>query len=181
MPTSVPLSIKTEAISPTEILISWKLPNREGWNGNLLGFLVGFQPIFYNSITNQNYSFKRVDIETRDENMLKTTINGLLKFTYYTIVVKAYNSRGSGPESDAVTVRTLEDIPSAPPERLQCSIISSRVLKINWEPPLLKFRNGVIKGYKMFFYALNKWFGKLLFIIFNNSKQIVTLSYFFRK
>lgn len=73
---------------------------------------------------------------------------------------KAYNSRGSGPTSDAVSARTLEDTPSLPPDNLQCSVLNAQSLHISWEPPLPEGRNGIILGYKVTYHSVGEWFGK---------------------
>lgn len=41
--------------------------------------------------------------------MLELTRFFLFRFTAYNVIVQAYNSRGAGPTSEPVTVRTMED------------------------------------------------------------------------
>lgn len=74
---------------------------------------------------------------------------------------QAYNSRGSGPSSNAVTARTLEDAPSLPPENIKCQVLSAQSVRITWEPPLPEGRNGKIQGYKVTYHSISEWFGKL--------------------
>lgn len=74
---------------------------------------------------------------------------------------KAYNSRGSGPASDPITARTLEDAPSLPPENIQCSVLSAQSVHISWEPPLPPGRNGVIQGYKITYHSIGEWLGAI--------------------
>lgn len=77
------------------------------------------------------------------------------------IGLQAYNSRGSGPASEQVSARTLEDAPSVPPENVQCSVLSAQSLHISWEPPQLEGRNGIIEGYKVTYHSIGEWFGEL--------------------
>ncbi|XP_063840538.1 cell adhesion molecule Dscam2-like [Scylla paramamosain] len=51
----------------------------------------------------------------------REVVNGLRAWVQYAVVVRAYNSHGAGPLSQPVVVRTLEDVPSAPPVGVECS------------------------------------------------------------
>lgn len=99
------------------------------------------------------------------------------KYTTYNVIVQAYNSRGSGPSSQPVTARTLEDAPTLPPENVQCSVQSAQSLHVSWEPPLLEGRNGDIKGYKVTHHSVSEWLGKNINSIICNSRNTIA-SYF---
>ena len=51
--------------------------------------------------------------------------------------------------SNAVRAMTLEDVPSAPPDRLSVTVDTLTSITIQWRPPLEDKKNGVIKGYKV--------------------------------
>lgn len=72
---------------------------------------------------------------------------------------QAYNSRGSGPASEPVTATTLEDAPTLPPENVKCSVLSAQSIHISWESPLVKGRNGIIKGYKVTYHSIGESIG----------------------
>lgn len=80
--------------------------------------------------------------------------------SYFTFLFQAYNSRGSGPASEPVTARTLEDAPTLPPENVQCSVLNAQSLHISWEPPLVEGQNGIIQGYKVTYHSVGEWYGK---------------------
>lgn len=97
------------------------------------------------------------------------------------IQFQAYNSRGSGPASEAVTSRTLEDAPTLPPENVQCSVLSAQSLHISWEPPLVEGQNGIIQGYKVTYHSVGEWFGKHYFPFFDESLSKSGYLYRFKK
>ena len=55
----------------------------------------------------------------------------------------------TGEMSNAVRAMTLEDVPSAPPDRLSVTVDTLTSITIQWRPPLEDKKNGVIKGYKV--------------------------------
>uniref|UniRef100_A0A6P7FJH3 Down syndrome cell adhesion molecule-like protein Dscam2 isoform X4 n=1 Tax=Diabrotica virgifera virgifera TaxID=50390 RepID=A0A6P7FJH3_DIAVI len=158
VPSGAPLDIRAEPKSSTEIVVTWEPPPRESWNGNLLGYHVGYQEYTNDDSNNiaQNYIFKSVEVRPHFGG--EATLQGLAKFTTYNIVVQAYNSRGSGPASEPVTARTLEDSPTLPPENVQCSVLNAQSLHISWEPPLVEGQNGIIQGYKVTYHSVGEWF-----------------------
>ncbi|XP_072378394.1 cell adhesion molecule Dscam1-like [Diabrotica undecimpunctata] len=158
VPSGAPLDIRAEPKSSTEIVVTWEPPARESWNGNLLGYHVGYQEYTNDDSNNiaQNYIFKSVEVRPHFGG--EATLQGLAKFTTYNIVVQAYNSRGSGPASEPVTARTLEDSPTLPPENVQCSVLNAQSLHISWEPPLVEGQNGIIQGYKVTYHSVGEWF-----------------------
>nr|XP_022920801.1 Down syndrome cell adhesion molecule-like protein Dscam2 isoform X2 [Onthophagus taurus] len=157
VPSGSPLDIRAEAKSSTEIVVTWEPPQRDTWNGNLLGYHIGYQPVSDStSQESDTYTFKSVEVRAHFGG--EATLQGLAKFTTYNIIVQAYNSRGSGPATDPITARTLEDTPSLPPENIQCSVLSAQSIRITWEPPLLDGRNGKILGYKITYHSVGEWF-----------------------
>lgn len=114
-PTGPPTEVFSEPKSSTEIQVSWKPPQREMWNGNLLGYYVGYQehsagytPSYSSpATTTNNYNFKTVEVGVQYGG--EAIIQRLNKFTTYTIIVQAFNSRGAGPSSNPAVVRTKED------------------------------------------------------------------------
>ena len=61
------------------------------------------------------------------------SLTGLLRSTYYTISVKAFNTIGQGPSSQELLVSTLDgDAPSLP--RIKSHHIYSNSIKLTWDP-----------------------------------------------
>lgn len=88
MPSGAPVDIRAEAKSSTELVVTWEPPPRETWNGNLLGYHVGYQE-YSGDETNavsQSYVFKSVEV--RPHYGGEATLQGLAKFTTYSIIVQ---------------------------------------------------------------------------------------------
>ncbi|XP_065168013.1 cell adhesion molecule Dscam1 isoform X4 [Atheta coriaria] len=161
VPSGAPLDVRAEAKTSSELTVTWEPPSRDTWHGNLLGYHVGFQLAVKDSNDRgaQSYTFKSVEVRPHFGG--EALLQGLKKYATYNIIVQAYNSRGSGPASEQVSARTLEDAPSVPPENVQCSVLSAQSLHISWEPPQLEGRNGIIEGYKVTYHSIGEWFGEL--------------------
>ncbi|XP_072160841.1 cell adhesion molecule Dscam1 [Bemisia tabaci] len=162
-PTGAPREVKVEPKSSTELHVSWEPPPRDSWNGNLLGYYVGYQELLalvtsspaYLSTPAQSYNMKTVEIGSQFGGEI---ITGLATFTTYSVVIQAFNSKGTGPLSEPVIARTLEGAPTLPPEKVVCSAVSSSSLQVQWEPPLPEGRNGVIQGYKVSHQPAEDWY-----------------------
>lgn len=111
VPSAPPLNVRAEAKSSTEIAVSWDAPDRDHWNGILLGYYVGYQM----SLTPEDmeinptlgFSFKTVEVRSHYGG--ETILSNLNKYTEYHVIVQAYTSQGSGPPSKEIAVQTLED------------------------------------------------------------------------
>lgn len=68
-----------------------------------------------------------------DSNQL-TTISDLQAHMIYTIRVQAFTTRGAGPLSAPVLVKTQQGVPSQP-SNLRASAISSTAVQLNWQKP----------------------------------------------
>lgn len=81
----------------------------------------------------------------------KTTISKLRTYRRYAITVRANNGYGPGPWSSIVFGTTLEGVPEAPPQNVNCSALSSQNIKIIWTEPPLQYHGGIIQGYKILY------------------------------
>lgn len=50
---------------------------------------------------------------------------------------------------------TLEGIPEAPPQNVNCIPLTSQSIKISWLEPPLQFHGGAIQGYKILYTPIN--------------------------
>ncbi|XP_068620593.1 cell adhesion molecule Dscam1 [Battus philenor] len=164
VPSGPPIDVRVEPKSSTELVVSWDPPQRDLWNGNILGYYVGFQELNNNSTVliasgpgGASYTVRTV--EGTGTARARTTLSGLQKHTAYAVVVQAYNSRGAGPASPPTTAITMEDVPSLPPGSLQCTALSSQSVRVTWEPPPVRGRNGVLQGYRVTYAPVTDWYG----------------------
>lgn len=109
VPSGPPQNVRGEAKSSTEILVLWDAPDKDEWNGNLLGYYVGYKEATQSADVEptQTNNFKTVEVRSHFGG--ETLLENLNKFTSYNIVVQAYTSQGSGPLSKEIQVSTLED------------------------------------------------------------------------
>uniref|UniRef100_A0A3Q3Q0Z5 DCC netrin 1 receptor n=1 Tax=Monopterus albus TaxID=43700 RepID=A0A3Q3Q0Z5_MONAL len=128
-------SVRAEALSPTSVQVSWEAPSQP--NGPILG---------YRLLWTESPSGKEQNVEV---NGLNYKMEGLNKFTEYTVQVLAINRYGPSAASEAVGVSTQSDIPSAPPQNITLEVVLSRSIKVSWQPPPHNTQNGIITAYKI--------------------------------
>ncbi|CRK92906.1 CLUMA_CG006322, isoform A, partial [Clunio marinus] len=163
VPSGPPTNVKAKTQSSTEIHASWDSPEREKWNGNLLGYYVGYQLVdnltkAADTSPDAGYFFKTVEVQSHFGGEVMLT--GLKKFSAYKIIVQAYTSQGSGPTSKELIISTIEDVPSLPPENPKCDVLSSNSIYVTWSPPRKDGQNGNIRGYKIAFVAEDDYHAK---------------------
>lgn len=111
VPSGPPTNVKAEQRSSSEIYVSWDAPDRELWNGNLLGYYVGYQlaasPRNNDAAPTVAYNFKTVEVQSHFGG--DVVLSGLNKYSPYKIVVQAYTSQGSGPTCKEILTSTMED------------------------------------------------------------------------
>ncbi|KAG9488366.1 hypothetical protein GDO78_007922 [Eleutherodactylus coqui] len=128
-------NLQVISTSPTSILISWEPPAYA--NGPVQGYRV---------LCTETISGREQNIEVDG---LLYRLEGLRKFTEYSIRVLAYNRFGPGVSTEEHTVMTLSDVPSAMPQNVSLEVVNSRSIKVSWLPPPSGTQNGFITGYKI--------------------------------
>ncbi|XP_023317526.1 Down syndrome cell adhesion molecule-like protein Dscam2 [Trichogramma pretiosum] len=157
-PGGPPKNLKVEPSSSTELKVTWEPPDDDLWNGEILGYHVGYKEQRHGT----EYVYKTVEgrISTASIalGLAKTAIpgrqcqlSGLKKYARYSVVVQAYNALGPGPMTPEVVATTLEDVPSSPPQDVRCTALTSQSLQVSWDPPPNSSLNGVLKGYKVMY------------------------------
>ncbi|XP_050026142.3 cell adhesion molecule Dscam1-like isoform X2 [Dermacentor andersoni] len=125
-PEAAPVDILVEMKGPSTVYISWKAPPREHWNGHLLGYYIGYRP----RDTESPFSYRRVEASPNNASH-EYLLGGLQRGTEYLLVLRAYNSAGSGPASQEKTVRTMDgDVPEAP--RLFVTGVTADSMTLRW-------------------------------------------------
>ncbi|XP_041839895.1 neogenin 1a isoform X5 [Melanotaenia boesemani] len=121
--------------TPTSVSLSWDKPLTG--NGEILTYKLYYTD---KSVANE----QDVDI-----NGQSYTITGLKKNTEYSFRVVANNKHGPGVSTEDVIVRTLSDVPDAPPQNLTLEVQNSKSIMLRWQPPPLSNQNGEITSYKI--------------------------------
>ena len=176
VPGGAPLSVTVEPLGPKQLLVTWRPPERDLWNGELLGYTIGFFKIITDSSGGAGsggiggsastgasggsvsppllnveplYNYTRVGIPGGGEGISDFRLVGLEKYTQYSVTVQAFNIKGDGPSSEPIITHTLEDVPSAPPQNINCIALSAQNIQVNWLALPRENAHGIIQGYKL--------------------------------
>ncbi|XP_072716354.1 netrin receptor DCC isoform X4 [Ciconia boyciana] len=128
-------NLRAVSTSPTSILVSWDPPAYA--NGPVQG---------YRLFCTETATGREQNVEVDG---LSYRLEGLKKFTEYTLRFLAYNRYGPGVSTEDVTLTTLSDVPSAMPQNVSLEVVNSRSIKVSWLPPPPGTQNGFITGYKI--------------------------------
>ncbi|KAK1131200.1 hypothetical protein K0M31_017488 [Melipona bicolor] len=150
IPGGPPRHVIVEPLGPQQVKVTWQPPDRSLWNGELLGYTISYANLGGND---QSVNITRVGITGNGDGSYDYRLTGLRKYTQYSVVVKAFNNKGDGPGSDPVTVQTLEDVPSAPPQNVACAALTGQNIQVTWKPPPSDKVHGVVQGYKLLYEA----------------------------
>ncbi|XP_044574410.1 Down syndrome cell adhesion molecule-like protein Dscam2 isoform X3 [Cotesia glomerata] len=153
IPGGPPRQVTAEPLGPQQLKITWQPPDQVLWNGELLGYTI-VSTILRDD--EQATNITRVGITGNGDGSYEYRLTGLRKFTEYSIVVKAFNSKGDGPGSDPVITQTLEAVPSAPPQHIACTALTGQNIQVTWKAPPADKIHGVIKGYKLLYEPANE-------------------------
>uniref|UniRef100_A0A8C0T5D3 Sidekick cell adhesion molecule 1 n=1 Tax=Canis lupus familiaris TaxID=9615 RepID=A0A8C0T5D3_CANLF len=136
VPSAAPENVSAEAVSSTQILLTWASVPEQDQNGLILGYKVLFRA-------------KDLDPEPRSHvvrgnHSQSALLAGLRKFVLYELQVLAFTRIGNGvPSSPLILERTKDDAPG-PPVRLVFPEVRLTSVRIVWQPP--EEPNGIILG-----------------------------------
>ncbi|KAF4523339.1 hypothetical protein B566_EDAN005493 [Ephemera danica] len=151
VPTGQPRDVTAEAVSSTEVRLSWRPPPAGQQNGELLGYKIFYVVIGHPAVENSNEATHVDSTEGAEQELevvpapsVSHSLVFLDQFTRYRVHIVAFNPAGDGPPSAPVTVTTLQGLPG-PPANLTFTDITMTSLRVSWDPPVR--RNGEILGY----------------------------------
>ncbi|XP_076629339.1 cell adhesion molecule Dscam1-like isoform X16 [Colletes latitarsis] len=153
-PGGPPTSVRVDALDQHTLKVTWKPPPREDWNGEILGYYVGYRL----SSSEKPYMFETVDFSKEDGKEHHLQIMNLKTYTQYSVVVQAFNKVGSGPMSEERRQHTAEGVPEQPPHDTTCTTLTSQTIRVSWMSPPLSAANGVITGYKVIYGPSDSWY-----------------------
>ncbi|XP_076173910.1 Down syndrome cell adhesion molecule 1 isoform X47 [Ptiloglossa arizonensis] len=153
-PTGPPTSVRVDALDQHTLKVTWKPPPREDWNGEILGYYVGYRL----SSSEKPYMFETVDFSKEDGKEHHLQIQNLKTYTQYSVVVQAFNKVGSGPMCEERRQHTAEGVPEQPPHDTTCTTLTSQTIRVSWMSPPLSAANGVITGYKVIYGPSDTWY-----------------------
>ncbi|KAI1289730.1 Down syndrome cell adhesion molecule -like protein [Halotydeus destructor] len=136
-PGGPPLHVKAMALSSKSLRITWQPPTRNLHYGQIRGYYVGYKVFGSES---EAFVYKTLDVNGSDRSSssagsstsaVETALSGLKKFTKYSVIVQALNSKGTGPVSDEIVAQTLQNDPPESPV-LKVTSTSSNSIVLTW-------------------------------------------------
>ncbi|XP_068728102.1 uncharacterized protein [Montipora capricornis] len=167
VPSKAPSKFTVTANTSTIIIASWQLPSPDSRHGIIRGF-----KLFLRKKGSDNRPETMLIPNT---SMYTIPATGLEKFTEYEFQVLAYTSVGDGPNSSVQFATTKEDIPSKAPSEFMVTASTSTSVKASWQLPPTGSRNGIIRGFKLFYRKKNSDNQPKLFHISNASIRAETM------
>ncbi|XP_053100718.1 receptor-type tyrosine-protein phosphatase F isoform X8 [Hemicordylus capensis] len=146
-PSAPPQEVVCVSTSSTTIRVSWVPPPAQSRNGVITQYSIAYQAVEGEDST------KHV-IEGIGHERSRWEINNLEKWTEYKVWVRAHTDVGPGPESIPVWVRTDEDVPSAPPRKVEVEPVNSTTIRVSWKSPISNKQHGQIRGYQVTYVRL---------------------------
>ncbi|KAM9849037.1 protein tyrosine phosphatase receptor type Fa [Aulostomus maculatus] len=146
-PSAPPQDIRLLSLSSTSIEVSWVAPPSDSQHGEIVHYTLAYQ-----ALTEENMEHHQVS--GIGANVTSYVLKDLEKWTEYLVWVKAHTEVGPGPESAAVSIRTQEDVPGAPPRKVEADAINSTTLRVTWKAPLSVKQHGQIRGYQLVYSRL---------------------------
>ncbi|CAC5370851.1 PTPRD [Mytilus coruscus] len=148
VPSAAPQAVTGQPVSKNSIKVTWKPPPVEKHNGEIEGYRIYFRKND-SDLTDEDATAVKVG---KDARMLM--LGELNIWTDYKIWVLSFTTVGDGPPSPHVIVRTQEDVPGEP-KSVKVDVVNSTTLFVEWKPPVSRRRNGIIRGYYVYFIPLD--------------------------
>ncbi|XP_045543263.1 receptor-type tyrosine-protein phosphatase S isoform X17 [Salmo salar] len=148
-PSAPPQDIKCSSSSSTTLLVSWRPPPVESQNGALAGYLVRYQVVGASVEGGGGGAGEPMEEPAVPPRVGQVLLQKLEKWTQYRVTLAAFTEIGPGPESEPLLCRTDEDVPGAPPRRVEVEVLNSTALKVMWRSLLPGRQHGQIRGYQV--------------------------------
>ncbi|XP_031570892.1 von Willebrand factor D and EGF domain-containing protein-like, partial [Actinia tenebrosa] len=131
-----PRNLSVMKLSSTEVEVKWLEPQDK----SVEYYLLGYGPL------EQNPS-----IRSLSKNITSWILTNLRKFTDYRIAVSVVNENRT--MTVEIIVKTDEDVPDASPNITNITPVSCDTINITWSPISKTLRNGIIRGYRIYYKA----------------------------
>ncbi|XP_059922774.1 protein tyrosine phosphatase receptor type Fa isoform X3 [Gadus macrocephalus] len=144
---TLPLELHLLSLSSTSIQVSWVVPHAASRHGNIASYSLAYQAL------SGEGAARRV-VTGIGINVSSYVLEDLERWTEYVVWLKTHSDKGLGPESPAAHTRTQEDVPGAPPRKLEAYALNSTAFRATWKPPLPVKQHGQIRGYQVVYTRL---------------------------
>ncbi|KTG42252.1 hypothetical protein cypCar_00015976, partial [Cyprinus carpio] len=147
-PDGAPQDVQLEAISSQSIKVTWKPPLKHLQNGLIRSYQVCYREFG----TGGSPQYNTINVDTTGD-IETLTLDNLKKYTQYEVRVQAANRAGMGPTTEEITITTLEDVPSRPPENVVTTATTSETISLSWSALPKEALNGMLLGYRVIYWA----------------------------
>ncbi|XP_076814846.1 receptor-type tyrosine-protein phosphatase F-like isoform X2 [Clavelina lepadiformis] len=139
-----PRNFRGRAESSTSIRLQWNRPTEEESKGiDIKSYIM-----YYNCNGSACSSIeKRITFDPTDEYAL-TNLN---PNSVYRIRLAAQSVRGEGIVTPTIAVKTLSDVPSAPPQNVDAFSVDENSILVEWKTPLKENHNGRLTRYTVYY------------------------------
>ncbi|MBN3323700.1 NCHL1 protein, partial [Atractosteus spatula] len=167
-PSAAPDNVEVKVLNSTLAKVSWSKVPKDKINGHLGGYKVSWWRM--RSLLESKKSHGEKHMLTFPGDRHHGMVPGLKPFSEYTLIVTAFNGRGSGPGSLPATFTTPEGVP----EKIQIFRGSPQTNSVTlvWAPPLEP--NGILTGY-LLQYQINQTFLFLFWASVNDTDDLGNL------
>ncbi|XP_063071450.1 contactin-2 [Engraulis encrasicolus] len=142
-PTESPRRVNAEALSAFEMRVSWDpVQQQQPTNGILRGYEIRYWRQHEREAAADRVRTAGLETSAR--------VAGLRPSTLYHVVVLAYNSAGTGPQSPRTTVITRKPPPNRPPSNISWKTDASWVT-VRWDPVTAMDNESAVLGYKVLY------------------------------
>ncbi|XP_030643528.1 protein tyrosine phosphatase receptor type Db [Chanos chanos] len=142
LPIAPPQEVTCTSPSSTSLLVSWAAPPPGAKNDILTGYSIQYTAVELDGAKTEH-------IDRIPPDCFRYRMEGLRKWTLYSLTVAAHTKAGLEAQSLPVLVRTEEDVPSAPPLSVEVVAVNSSTISVTWQPPVAERRHGKIRGYQV--------------------------------
>ncbi|XP_077389513.1 protein tyrosine phosphatase receptor type Fa isoform X4 [Festucalex cinctus] len=153
-PSVPPQDVHLLSLSSTSIQVSWAPPPATpGGPYDTAAAVTGYS-LAYCALDREDA--QRHQVLGIGANERSFVLEGLEKWTEYSVRVRAVTDVGPGPESPPARVRTQEDVPGAPPRKVEVDAVNATAIRVSWKPPLTVKQNGHIRGYQIVYSRMER-------------------------
>ncbi|XP_035268880.1 protein tyrosine phosphatase receptor type Fa isoform X7 [Anguilla anguilla] len=146
-PSAPPQEVRLVSLSSTSVKVSWVPPPAASRHGAIVRYTVAYQAV-------GGEDAERREVTGVGPDATSHVLEGLEKWTEYRVWVRAHTDVGPGPESPVALVRTSEDVPGAPPRKVEAEPVNSTAVRVTWKAPLSAKQHGQIRGYQVIYSRL---------------------------
>ncbi|XP_056132984.1 protein tyrosine phosphatase receptor type Fa [Lampris incognitus] len=146
-PSAPPQEVCLLSLNSTGIRVSWVAPPADSRHGDIVGYSLA-----YKALTGEDMEYH--EVPGLGASVTSYVLGGLQKWTEYAVWVRAHTGVGPGPRSPPGHIRTKEDVPGAPPRKVEADALNSTALRVTWKPPLSVKQHGQIRGYQVVYSRL---------------------------